>query len=108
MRPRRSRGTLLERKDSVRGAYAPRCPERRVPGAPERTTLSKCCTATSPCDGAGAGVASEAVVVCRPCETRTRSLNRTNQRRLHRIGELGLTFAVSGDMYGSRTINPLA
>src|SRR5882757_1130578 len=108
MRPRRSRGTLPERKDSVRGAYAPRCPERRVPDAPERTTLSKCCTASSPCDGAGAGVVSEAAVGCRPCETRTRSLQQHKLARLPRIGELGLTSAVGGDMYGSRRIDPLA
>ena len=34
--------------------------------------------------------------------------NSTNQLRLPRIGELGLTSAVGGGMYGSRTINPLA
>jgi hypothetical protein len=34
--------------------------------------------------------------------------NSANQRKLPRIGELGLTSAVGGDMYGSRTINPLA
>src|SRR6266404_1895947 len=108
MRPRRSRGTLPERKDSVRGACAPRCPERRVPDAPERTALSKCYTASSPWDGAGAGVVSEVAVGCRPCETRTRSLHSTSQRILPGTGELGLTSAVGGDMYGSQTINLLA
>ena len=34
--------------------------------------------------------------------------NSTNQRRLPRNSELGLTSAVGGDMYGSRRINLLA
>jgi hypothetical protein len=105
MRPRRSRGTLPDRNDRVRGAYAPRGPEIRVPDPLERTTSSKCCTAASPWDGAGAGIVSEAAAGCRPCETRTRSLCRYGSAPMTPPYFYSLTFVVDEGKYDSRMTN---